>query len=61
MTQEKGYNVSSNSSSHAKFHRDFFRILYKHKERHSEDTLKEVEDLEHIVNAKRNLVMDKVL
>jgi hypothetical protein len=61
MTQEKGYNVSSNSSSHAKFHRYLFNVLYKHKERHYEDTLKELEDLEHIFNAKRNLVMDKAL
>jgi len=59
--KEKGMNLASDSSSHAKFCRELSGFISKHKERHSRNTLKELKDLENIVNAKRDSVMDEAL
>ena len=60
-SKEKCMNLASDSSSHAKFYRQLSGFISKYKERHSRNTLKELKDLENIVNAKRDSVMDKAL
>lgn len=59
--QGKGKRVASDSSSHAKFCRDLSSFISKHKERYFENTEEKLKDLEHIVSAKRESVMDEVL
>ena len=60
-TKEKGRNLASDSSSRAKLCRELFGFISEHKERHSWNNLKELKDLENIVNAKRDSVMDEAL
>ena len=60
-SKEKCMNLPSDSSSNAKFCRQLSGFISKHKERHSRNTLKELKDLENIVNAKRDSVMDEAL